>query len=74
MNTKNQYRIAEVLRGNDKLYYVPERKEGFFKWVSLLPIDDPGYTSYQGAWEQVLRDSVQTVKYNLVDFGAQDGK
>lgn len=59
---KNSYRVTKLLRGNNSIYYIPEKKS-LFRWKSLLPFDDPGYSSVVGAWDAIARDKVLEVEY-----------
>lgn len=58
-----KYRVTEVLRGDNKTYYVPEYKY-LLRWRSLLPMDDPGYSTINGAWNSVDRQIVLDKTYH----------
>lgn len=68
---KNKYRIAKVLRGNNKTYYVPQRKS-WFKWVTLLKIDDPGFTTENGALNALMENMSLEVEYIYPEFEKMD--
>lgn len=53
-----KYRVVKITYVDDRVYYMPQVRTWYMRYVNLLPVDDPGFSSLSNA-----QNFIEEVKY-----------